>query len=283
MRIEFWGTRGSIPSPGPNTIKYGGNTPCLTVTLKDDSLLIFDAGTGIRQLGLSLEEKREPIKVNIFITHSHWDHIQGVPFFTPAYHPQNELTIMGCASVNQHIRKSLTDLMQQPYFPVGFETLKASINFLDHFSGRFDVKQAQIEVIPLNHPGDGLGFKVIEDDCVFVFLTDNELNAPQMNTSYEQLVDFCSGADLLVHDAMYTKEEQEARQGWGHSYYGDALQLAIDSQVKQLALFHHEPEHNDAAIDAIVEDCHKIIQTNSSDLICFGARERQTVEISATA
>ena len=280
MKIEFWGTRGSIPSPGPETVKYGGNTPCVAVTLKDDSLLILDAGTGIRKLGLMLEKSEEPLKANIFITHSHWDHIQGVPFFTPAYHAKNEFNILGCASVNQEIRKSLSTLMVSPYFPVSFETLKATFNFIDRCGDALEVNNAQIDLITINHPGDGLGFKITEGDSVFVFLTDNELNSPQYHkTPYDKLVEFCQSADLLVHDGMYTKDEWEQKKGWGHSFYGDALQLAIDASVRQVALFHHEPEHPDEIITGMVEDCQRILKEKSNSLICFGAQENQIIKI----
>ncbi len=280
MKIEFWGTRGSIPSPGPDTIKYGGNTPCVAVTLEDGALLILDAGTGIRKLGLELEKNNQTIKGNIFITHSHWDHIQGVPFFTPAYREGNEFNILGCASVNQQIQKSLSDLMLSPYFPVSFETLKATMNFIDRDHDALEVHNAKVELITINHPGDGLGFRITENGKVFVFLTDNELNSPQFNkTSYGDQVEFCRGADLLVHDAMYTREEWQEKRGWGHSYYVDALHLAIDAGVKQLALFHHEPEHNDEAIDNIVADCQRILRKKGLSLTCFGARENQIIEL----
>lgn len=275
MKIKFWGTRGSIPTPARDCMKYGGNTPCIEVMFPgSDELIILDAGTGIRKLGIDLMKRYDKINAHLFITHSHWDHIQGIPFFNPIYSDKNSFTIMGCASVNKYIDKSLHDLMNPPYFPVGMEALRAHIKFIDKCEGGLTIGHAKVSVCRVNHPGDAMAFKITEAGKTFVYMTDNELHSPMLNeVPYAQLVDFAQGADLLVHDAQYTPEEYLLKEGWGHSSYVDAVNFACDAQVKKLLLFHHEPEYNDLKIDGIIKHCRVLLKERGCAIACAGACE----------
>lgn len=279
MKIKFWGTRGSIPAPGPDTVKYGGNTTCVEVRLKDNTLLIIDAGTGIRKLGLSLI-KENITQINLFLTHSHWDHIQGFPFFAPAHFPSVEIDIFGRPPAYSKLKELLADQMEYRYFPVNFDDLKSKINFIEIYKNKFTINNATMHIIETNHPGATHALRIEEDGANFVFLTDNEIHPPTLpKNPYKDFVNFSFKADLFVHDAQYTPEEMSNKKGWGHSSYDQATQLAIDARVKSFALFHHEPEHTDKDIDAILMKCKRIIKKQKSSLKCFAAKEESKIEI----
>lgn len=259
MKLRFWGTRGSIPSPGLNTVKYGGNTTCVELTLDDNTLVIFDAGTGIRKLGNKLIHEPSNGTINLFLTHSHWDHIQGFPFFLPAYSEQVQIKIFGCALAFNKLKEILTNQMESSYFPVNFKELKAKITFQEIVEAECWLKGAQFSFIRNNHPGVAYGFKVKQNNKAVVFITDNELlpknNSP--HTSLEKFVEFCRDCDVLIHDAHYLSEEMAEMAGYGHSCYEDAFNLAIQANAKHLIFFHHDPDRKDAEIDAIVKHYRK--------------------------
>ena len=276
MKVRFWGTRGSIPTPDRDRMKYGGNTSCVQVTVdnNDTDAIILDAGTGIRQLGIDLMNRFETMKVYLFLTHFHWDHIQGIPFFAPLYSEKFECTFVGCDRKDGNVEKKLKDSVCPPYFPVGFDVFKAKVNYIDICEGDLSIGGATVCVKTIHHPGGAITFKIMADDTIFVFMTDNELDlSGERKDFYDRLVAFCKGADVLVHDAQYTPDEYASKRGWGHSSYVDAVHFALDGGVKRLVLFHHDPEHNDEKIDDIVEDCHTILSEKASSMECVGAWE----------
>ncbi|MCL5036581.1 MAG: MBL fold metallo-hydrolase [Chloroflexi bacterium] len=283
MQVTFWGTRGSIPVPGEMTNRFGGNTTCVEVRLSDNSLIVFDAGTGIRKLGQKLgnqlvaEGKLPP--VNLFLTHSHWDHIQGFPFFSPAHIRGVIINIFGCASNFSKLHEIMSNQMESRYFPVNFNDLSASINFLEiNKSPRFE--SATIKNLLCNHPGDSYAYRIEEGGRVLVFMTDNELTSENSRTEWGEFVNFCRGADLLIHDSQFTPSELELRRGWGHSSHLEAARLACEAGVKSLALFHHDPDHSDRQVEKMIEEAREALAGSGRDISCYPAAEGQTFKIS---
>jgi phosphoribosyl 1,2-cyclic phosphodiesterase len=262
LRLQFWGTRGSIPSPGPRTVRYGGNTPCVELRTSEDWLVILDAGTGIRELGRSLLERSNGATVagDIFVTHAHWDHIQGLPFFAPIFQRGNHFTIWGSKSMETSIDRVVRDQMSPVVFPVTFEQLDAVIDFRELAEEECQGRGYTVRAMQVRHPGGALGYRFTDghgDGRALVYISDNELDG---GVRYDvpagwrdDLVRFVAGARVLVHDTMYTAEEYASHRGWGHSTYEDALELALDAQVETLVLFHHKPERTDDEVDRCVE------------------------------
>jgi phosphoribosyl 1,2-cyclic phosphodiesterase len=262
LRLQFWGTRGSIPSPGPRTVRYGGNTPCVELRTSEDWLVILDAGTGIRELGRSLLERSNGATVagDIFVTHAHWDHIQGLPFFAPIFQRGNHFTIWGSKSMETSIDRVVRDQMSPVVFPVTFEQLDAVIDFRELAEEECQGRGYTVRAMQVRHPGGALGYRFTDgngDGRALVYISDNELDG---GVRYDvpagwrdDLVRFVAGARVLVHDTMYTAEEYASHRGWGHSTYDDALELALDAQVETLVLFHHKPERTDDEVDRCVE------------------------------
>lgn len=249
MKVKFWGTRGSIPVPGVETAIYGGNTTCLEVRLEDNTLIIFDAGTGIRNLGREIMARNNTSHVNLVLTHSHWDHIQGFPFFGPANNPDVKIDILGCPGTYFKLRKILTDQMEFKYFPLTFDALKSKISFKEISENVHPIGTAKLSFIELNHPGTTYGFRLIEDNSSFAFLTDNELKPPPpINTPWQNFIKFCENLDLLVHDAMWTNDELQSKRGWGHSSMEQVIELADHAHIKKVVFFHHLPERTDAEL-----------------------------------
>ncbi len=278
MRVTFWGTRGSIAAPGKDTVKYGGNTTCLEVRLSDNSLIVLDAGTGIRKLGLKLvREKAE--EINIFLTHPHWDHIQGFPFFMPMYRKDFHIVIHGWPTTNRKVKNVITDQMEGTYFPVDFDSLSADIEFVEIQDLHLKYNGAKLHFLPCNHPVICHSIKIVEKGKTFVFMTDNELDANNPKSTWEQFVEFCKGADLLVHDAQFTPEELKTKKGWGHSSYLRALELAEEAKVKRYIMFHHDPEHTDSFIDSMLSKAQEKIKAKSINLLCNAAYEGMEIEL----
>lgn len=282
--VRFWGVRGSIPAPGPETVRYGGNTSCVEVRVAGQ-VLILDSGTGIRPLGLSLmsEFKDKPIEGHILIGHTHWDHIQGFPFFMPAYLPRNTFHIYSAHGVARSFDLIFREQMGQNYFPIETGDMAARMEFV-HVNGPFKAGAVRVETTFSNHPGVNIAYRFHHGGKSLVYLTDHENFQVQLQRSDEfsakqdRIVeDFCRGADLLICDAQYGDEDYKMKRGWGHSRWRDTLQLGLAARVKRLALFHHEPVRTDDEIDAVVAECGRIIKAQGSPLECFAARERQEV------
>jgi phosphoribosyl 1,2-cyclic phosphodiesterase len=254
MEIRLWGTRGSIPSPGPETVRYGGNTTCVELLLAGGERIIIDAGTGLRPLGRELMQSPRPIECHLLITHIHWDHTLGFPFFLPIYDPATRIRVDGCARSLQGIRMTLNNGMVDGIFPVAFEDLSARIeptNELGH--GALRAGTAEVLGTEIQHPQGGMGFRIKEEDRTFVFLTDNELRPDAWpGRTPSDFARFCEGADLLIHDAQYRPDEIPLKRGWGHSDCLSTVDLALSAGVQRLLLFHHDPDRSDTQVDEIL-------------------------------
>jgi phosphoribosyl 1,2-cyclic phosphodiesterase len=259
--FTFWGTRGSIPSPGPATVRYGGNTPCVEVRAPDDTLLILDAGTGIRALGDALvgRARGTPVTGDIYLSHAHWDHIQGLPFFAPLSERGNRFRIWTGTDAGDEIEHAVRAQMSAGVFPVHFDDVEATMEFRT-LDGSYRAASYTIDTLRVLHPGGALGFRLYapgDPSPRLVYIPDNELASPAAYDSpadwRERLVAFTRNAAILVHDATFTADEYESHRGWGHSRYDDALSLARESRVERLVLFHHSPDRADDDIDAELE------------------------------
>ena len=285
MQITFRGTRGSIPSPGPQTARYGGNSSCVEVRLNNGTRLIFDAGTGIRALGGAMMAEPGPMEAYLFLTHMHWDHIQGLPFFAPAFLDTTRLHFFGPEEPPLTLEQVLCDQMRRPYYPIPMHAMAGRMDFTAMSEGSVShaVPGATITACELNHPGKTLGFRVEAEGKVFVYATDNEPFGSDPLTQHlvgpSRLVSFAQGADLLIQDAQYTQQEYPQRLGWGHSTHIDALQLARDAGVKQLALYHHDPSHSDADIDRMVAHCQSWMHKQQAAFTFFAAAEGDCVTL----
>jgi phosphoribosyl 1,2-cyclic phosphodiesterase len=300
MKLTFWGVRGSIPTPGKHTVRYGGNTPCLELRLDDDRLIIFDAGTGIRSFGDYLINKGESVKAHLFISHPHWDHIQGFPFFKPAFIPGNELTIIGTDRAEKPLNEIISEQMNRIYFPVQLHDLKAKIKFVPiREEGEMKVYDALVKMIYVNHPGFSLGYRVEYKGKSLIYISDNEpfdrASAASMSNfepkvkekfmsdgsgdPNQRIFDFCRGADVLIHDTTYTPEEYIDRIGWGHSDYLFSLRLAAEANVRRLYIFHHDQNHSDEKVDDILKKCKKEIRSRGYKFECEAAVENTTISI----
>lgn len=284
--VRFWGTRGSIPTPGYRTRKYGGNTSCVEVRI-GDSLFICDGGTGLRELGLELLKRgQSPIVAHMFFSHPHWDHIQGFPFFMPAYMRENRFTIYGTSKGDRRIFRLLSGQMRSDYFPVSFSELDAIIIASDLESAGGEIEGVKVRAFEQHHPGKSYAFSFERDGVRVVYATDNELdltleNAEEATRNLEALrkvpddyLDFVRGADLLIADGQYTDDEYPAKVGWGHARAITAVDAAVQAGVKQLAIYHHDPMHADEDVDAKIEICRRRARRlGADDLVVFGARE----------
>jgi phosphoribosyl 1,2-cyclic phosphodiesterase len=291
LTVRFWGTRGSIPSPGAQTVRYGGNTPCVEVRSPDGQLVVLDAGTGIRELGRSLIERASgaPIRGDIFLTHAHWDHIQGLPFFAPVFQEGNHFTIWGSKAMETSIGRVVRDQMSPVVFPVAFDQLAATID-VKELSDRLSLHRAfDVRAFPVQHPGGALGYRFAqlnngnEPQRALVYISDNELSPAAIYESSatwpRDLVAFCHGASVLVHDSMFTVEEYRQHVGWGHSTYDDAVELALEAEVERLVLFHHKPERTDDEVDRRTDECRALVARRGGRLEILAAAEGLTLEV----
>jgi phosphoribosyl 1,2-cyclic phosphodiesterase len=252
MRIKFWGVRGSTPTPHPENMRYGGNTSCVEVRL-GDRLYIFDCGTGFRALGreLSQEFPGHDLFAHVFVSHFHWDHIQGFPFFEPLYYPSNRF-LFHCSRRTRSLKAVIEEQMAAPYFPVGLTQMRAKQEFYDIEEGRLPLDDMQVQTMWLNHPQGCMGFRLETKDGVLVYATDNEPGDAVFDKNLRKLA---AGADVLIYDAQYLPEEYEARRrGWGHSHWREAINVVMESGAKELVLYHHDPAHDDACIDKVVKE-----------------------------
>ena len=284
--LKFWGVRGSIPTPGPSTARYGGNTACAELRI-DGQLIILDAGTGLRNLGNALMANDETVDAIICISHMHWDHIQGIPFFTPAYIPGNKITFFGANHEEQKLKSILSGQMQPTHFPVSMGDMQAELEFNNIFADSYRHNGIEFETIFLHHPGHALGFKFYINNKSIVYISDNEPYTQAeieqdetVATRYAQLAEFVNDADILIHDAQYTPEEYENHKTWGHSPFTFPVDLARTNSVKKLILFHHDPLHNDDVVDDILVRARAIAAKEGNDLEIIAAAEGLTLELS---
>ena len=278
MTVTAWGTRGSLTTPGKETVKYGGNTTCIEVRLEDGSLIIIDAGSGIHKLGLALLREKGLKDITLLITHSHWDHLLGFPFFSPAYSRKYVIHVAGGPCPQDCLRRYLAHQMDPPYFPVEFSRLQAEFDFDIDGTRPISVGAGEVVPIPLSHPNGGYGYKIREGGRSFVFLTDNEFTHPHDGgLAREEYVDFCRKVDLLYHDGQYTAEEYKRTKGWGHSTLGDAMHLGIDAGVARLGITHHDPDHRDSMLDREIGRHRKTAAR--SGLSLFGVKEGAKIRL----
>jgi phosphoribosyl 1,2-cyclic phosphodiesterase len=273
MKISFWGTRGSIPSPGSYTLEFGGNTTCVEVLLDSGRRLVIDGGTGFRLLGQKLKKLEAPCHFHFLLTHGHWDHLLGIPFFTPIYEKDTEILVDGWPPAFQAMTRVFDSHMGDGFFPVAFDQLKARIDYLNRLAqGSLEVDGVRIDSIRLNHPQGGLGFRIQEGRYTMVFLTDNELGANH-GSRVPEFLEFVKGCDLLIHDAQYLPEEFPRRRGWGHSSYEEVMDLARQAGVGNLVLTHHDPGRSDVEIQEIVELARQTAAAQGGPQFVDAARE----------
>jgi phosphoribosyl 1,2-cyclic phosphodiesterase len=269
MIIKCWGSRGSIPVSGKEYIKYGGDTTCIEIRTKSDDIIIVDAGTGIRRLGSKLIDENR-YKYNLIFTHSHWDHLMGFPFFKPLYEKQAEFMMYRCPFHSKFVETILSSIMTPPSFPVRYSEISAKMEYVEAFTSAFEIGSVTITPIPISHPDKGSGYKFVEDDKTFVFLTDNELGFIHPGgLPYKDYMEFSEGVDLLIHDAEYLPEEYPSKIEWGHSVFTETLDLAIEAGVKRFGLFHLNQERTDQQVDEMVESCRRTIAARDHNLECF--------------
>ena len=296
-RLKFWGTRGSISVPGPGTLRYGGNTTCVEVRA-DGEIIVLDAGSGIRPLGIALEKEfhTQPIKLSLLITHAHWDHIQGLPFFAPAYDKKDEIQVLGYDGVDTSFNKIMAEPMKAPFFPIAMRELSARINIRKLTEMEFAVGKVQVRARFVNHPGVCAGYRLFTSAGSIAFLPDHEpyrflhsarangMSAEQAKTTAAEerisLVQFLHDSDILILDAQYTDAEYESHIGWGHGSVSSAVSLALDAQVHRLLLFHHAPGHDDAMVDTMVNDARLLVRDSGKKLEVDGAREGEELVLS---
>jgi phosphoribosyl 1,2-cyclic phosphodiesterase len=294
MYLRFWGTRGSIPTPGPDTIKYGGNTSCVEVGA-GGKLIVLDAGSGIRPLGQDILARPDaPRDLHILITHTHWDHIQGFPYFAPAFRQEFDLQIYGCQGTGNHIEKVLENQMADDYFPLNFQELSAKKTFTDIGSDPFSIGPVTIGAVFVNHPGLSLGYSLECEGKKIVYCPDMEpfrqnvlsddsevnLNIRDYVDNLDmKIVDFARGADCLLIDGMYTDAEYAEKPGWGHSSVSDSIRFAAQAEARRVFLIHHDPGHSDDFIDRMVEGARALAREMGSNLVCEGGQEGLTIEL----
>jgi phosphoribosyl 1,2-cyclic phosphodiesterase len=291
LNARFWGTRGSIPTSGATTQRYGGNTSCVEVT-SGKTVLIFDAGTGLRELGIDLLAKSpEGVKAHLFLSHTHWDHIQGFPFFSPAYHVSSILSVYELAPKETRLKDALFFQMQPGYFPITPSSLKAEIATAYFENAKTTIVDTTVEYAEQSHPGRSFGYRITRGKNRVVYATDNELDTflidpeltvkrPEQLRSFPLAVEnFSRDADLLIAEAQYTDEQYERRVGWGHARISTVVDLAVRASVKRLALFHHDPQHSDDEIDRLVDTARQRAKHHRCDLEIFAAQEGQSISV----
>ena len=258
LTVRFRGVRGSIPAPAPENMRYGGNTSCVEIRFADQ-LLILDAGSGIRGLGDELlqDARGSGIEATLLLSHTHWDHIQGLPFFAPGYSSKNRITIFGAAGRGEQLQRALAAQMTPLHFPVGLEQMRGLEPVRNLSPDSTKIGNLIVQTTPLNHPGGCSGFRIECPDGHVAYLPDHEpyrTNGNQPGSSAQRaLIEFVRGVDLLILDTQYTEKEYANRVGWGHGCLTDSVELAIEAGARHLLLFHHDPSHNDRQLDEMVE------------------------------
>ena len=270
MEIRFWGVRGSIPSPGPNTAQFGGNTPCIELRCDNEPLIILDAGTGIRKLGIELLSDETVNEINLLFSHTHWDHIQGLPFFIPLFNPKYNINLYGPVHYSKNLEEILSQQMEYTYFPVRVEELAAKISFNDITEQEMKIGNGiTVTTKFVNHPVVCLAYRIEHNGKSFIYMTDHEpyrnlfADADEADREEgrivaqeqtEALIEFIKDADVLCIDAQYTYEEYRTKIGWGHSSLDDSYSLAQEGRVKEMVIFHHDPDRSDADLQRMVRD-----------------------------
>ena len=298
-RIKLWGTRGSIAVPGRETLRYGGNTTCIELRA-DGELIVLDAGSGIRPLGVALNQEfqERPINLSLLITHAHWDHIQGFPFFRPAYDPKNEIRILGFDGAGATFREIITEPMRSPFFPIRMRELSAETEITKLTEMKFSLGKVNVHAAFVNHPGVCAGYRIFTSTGSIAFLPDHEpyeffLHAARgqpltpeqakeiATNEHARLVQFLRGSEILVLDSQYTDKEYQTHIGWGHGSVSSAVSLALEAEVQTLLLFHHDPSHDDKVVDTMVESARELATKSGRPLQVTGAQEGRELLVEA--
>ncbi|WP_372677157.1 MBL fold metallo-hydrolase [Desulfosarcina sp.] len=290
MKVRFWGTRGSIPKPGSSTVRFGGNTSCVEVRSASGTMIVLDCGTGAHALGQFLmESEAHPLRGHILITHTHWDHIQGIPFFDPLFVPGNEWDIYAPRGLGSSLRESLAGQMQYTYFPITLEELGAAIRYHDLVEGVFEIGDIKVRTLYMNHPALTLGYRLEADGVSVVYACDHEPHSRQyaqgtgtMSEQDRRHIKFMRGADLVIHDAQYTTAEYTDKFGWGHTPVDCAVDMSRAAGVRRLALTHHDPLRSDDRVDALCEEVRASLPRAGRPMDVFAAAEGMVVEMAAS-
>jgi phosphoribosyl 1,2-cyclic phosphodiesterase len=283
MKLKFWGTRGSIPVTGNRFCKYGGNTPSIEINNDKDNVIIIDAGSGIRELGIELVKRNHQKKIYLFFSHFHTDHIVGLPFFAPFYRDDFEIEIFGKPYILNSTEKILDLIFNPPLFSITKDKIKAKCNFHDiDETFTLSISDIKIETEILNHPHPTLGFKILSQNKSVVYFTDNELiqkihkseEAEELLLkNHSNLISFCKGVDILIHDSSYFTEDYNIRVGWGHSSNITVAMFAHLAEVKNLYLFHYDPDYDDKKIDKLLEETRNYLKNIGSSVNCFASSD----------
>ena len=280
MRVTIWGCRGTLASPGPETVRYGGQTSCVAVHLDDGSLVILDAGTGIRPFGMSLE-RVHPRRVDLLISHLHTDHIEGLRFFGPFWDPSVEFRVWGPPAPGKSLEERMAPLFSPPFFPVHLRNVPSRPEFRDAPSEPWRIGSAVVSASLIKHPGPAVGYRIEERGRTLAYLPDHEpglgADLSEIGSEWISGLSLARDADVLLHDAQYTSSEYDHRVGWGHSTTADAVTFAERAEARRLVLFHHDPMHSDDQLEAILADAHQLPASASMDVEL--AHEGQTFEL----
>jgi phosphoribosyl 1,2-cyclic phosphodiesterase len=283
ISIGFWGTRGTMPMSGPQTLRYGGNTACISLTFPDGHVFVFDAGTGIYALAGHLMKSGKKLTGTVFLSHPHWDHINFLPFFTPLFVPGNQFEIVGADQDGLSLEQLVANQMDGVHFPITPREWGARVSYRSLSEGSFEIGPARVSTMLLCHPGNCLGYRVEFAGRKIAYVTDNELfpeDSDMFSPAYlNRLTEFVSDSDMLITDTSYTDEEYPKRIGWGHSALSRVVNLAKAGGVKQLQLFHHVPEHSDDDIDKMLNQA--VALAAGSNLVCKAAGALETVSLNA--
>jgi phosphoribosyl 1,2-cyclic phosphodiesterase len=276
--IKFWGVRGSIPTPGRGTLRYGGNTSCVEVRCGDD-IIILDAGTGLRALGRALMEefRHRPLGLTLLLTHTHWDHIHGLPFFAPLYDPRCRVRILGCVGARASLLNALTGQMESTYFPVPFSKLPGNIEIEELKDFNLNIGSVCVRSHRANHPGLCVGYRLFSPDGRIAYFPDTE---PSRGAEERALIDFLRDVDVLIMGSQYDAREYQKHLGWGHGCVDASVALALNAGVKHLCLFHHDPDHDDRKMDGLVKHARQLVARQKHKLKVDAARELQTLTLS---